>query len=119
MKSMATFTIRGVSNPEKMTLTVSGKGRGSGKIKGKMVFNRKNYGMNKGILFVKIGDHVEVDLHLKGKRVGGPPDELRVKVRPQEILARSPIPALGKQAPRDGHHKQRCLPVGISPEPYR
>jgi polyisoprenoid-binding protein YceI len=66
------FTIRGVSNPEKMTLTVSGKGTGSGEIKGKMVFNRKNYGMNKGILFVKIGDHVDVDLHLKGKRVSGP-----------------------------------------------
>jgi polyisoprenoid-binding protein YceI len=67
------FTIRGVSNPEKMTLTVSGKGTGSGEIKGKMVFNRKNYGMNKGSMFVKIGDHVDVDLHLKGKRVSGPP----------------------------------------------
>jgi polyisoprenoid-binding protein YceI len=32
------FTIRGVSNPEKLTLTVSGKGTGSGEIKGKMVF---------------------------------------------------------------------------------
>jgi polyisoprenoid-binding protein YceI len=71
------FTIRGVSNPEKMTLTVSGKGTGSGEIKGKMVFNRKNYGMNKGILFVKIGDHVDVDLHLKGKRVSGPPLSLQ------------------------------------------
>ena len=70
------FTIRGVSNPEKLTLSVSGKGTGSGEIKGKMVFNRKNYGMNKGILFVKIGDHVDVDLHLKGKRVGGPPMNL-------------------------------------------
>jgi polyisoprenoid-binding protein YceI len=67
------FTIRGVSNPEKMTLTVSGKGTGSGEIKGKMVFNRKNYGMNKGIVFVKIGDHVDVNIHLKGKRVSGPP----------------------------------------------
>ena len=66
------FTIRGVPNPEKLTLTVSGKGTGSGEIKGKMVFNRKNYGMNKGIAFVKIGDHVDVSLHLKGKRVSGP-----------------------------------------------
>jgi polyisoprenoid-binding protein YceI len=66
------FTIRGVSNPEKMTLTVSGKGTGSGEIKGKMVFNRKDYGMNKGIPFIKIADHVEVDIHLKGKRVSGP-----------------------------------------------
>jgi len=66
------FTIRGVSNPEKMTLTVSGKGTGAGEIKGKMVFNRKDYGMNKGIPFIKIADHVEVDIHLKGKRASGP-----------------------------------------------
>jgi len=70
------FTIRGVSNPEKLTLTVSGKGTGSGQIKGKMVFNRKDYGMNKGIPFIKIADHVEVDFQLKGKRVSGPPLDL-------------------------------------------
>jgi polyisoprenoid-binding protein YceI len=67
------FTIRGVSNPEKLTLVVSGKGTGSGEVKGKMVFNRKDYGMNKGIPFIKIADHVEVSFHLKGKRVSGPP----------------------------------------------
>ncbi len=60
------FTIRGVSNPEKLTLTVSGKGTGSGDIKGAMVFNRKDYGMNKGIPFIKIADHVDVNIHLKG-----------------------------------------------------
>ena len=67
------FTIRGVSNTEKLTLIVSGRGTGLGEIKGKMVFNRKDYGMNKGIPFIKIADHVEVDFHLKGKRVSGPP----------------------------------------------
>ena len=67
------FTIRGVSNPEKLTLTVSGKGTGSGEIKGSMVFNRKDYGMDKGIPFIKIADHIDVNFHLKGKRVGGPP----------------------------------------------
>jgi polyisoprenoid-binding protein YceI len=67
------FTIRGVSNPEKLVLTVSGKGTGSGEIKGSMVFNRKDYGMNKGIPFIRIADHVDVNFHLKGKRVGGPP----------------------------------------------
>ena len=67
------FTIRGVSNPEKLVLIVSGKGTGSGEIKGSMVFNRKDYGMNKGIPFIKIADHVDVNFHLKGKRVGGPP----------------------------------------------
>ena len=67
------FTIRGVSNPEKLTLTVSGKGTGAGEVKGKMVFNRKDYGMNKGIPFIKIADHVDVTFHLKEKRVSGPP----------------------------------------------
>jgi polyisoprenoid-binding protein YceI len=67
------FTIRGVSNPEKLMLTVSGKGTGSGEIKGSMVFNRKDYGMKGGIPFIKIADHVDVNFHLKGKRVSGPP----------------------------------------------
>jgi polyisoprenoid-binding protein YceI len=67
------FTIRGVSNPEKLMLTASGKGSGAGEIKRSMVFNRKNYGMNKGITFIKIADHVDVNFHLKGVRVAGPP----------------------------------------------
>src|ERR1700758_3578704 len=70
------FTIRGVSNPEKLTLVVSGRGTGTGEIKGKMVFNRQDYGMNKGIPFIKIADHVDVNFHLKGKRVSGPPLDL-------------------------------------------
>lgn len=67
------FTIRGVSNPEKLALTISRKGTGAGEIKGSMVFNRKDYGMNKGIPFIRIADHVDVNFHLKGRRVGGPP----------------------------------------------
>jgi polyisoprenoid-binding protein YceI len=66
------FAIRGVTNPEKLTLVVSSKGTGSGEIKGKMIFNRKDYGMNKGIPFIKIADHVEVNFHLGVKRVSGP-----------------------------------------------
>jgi polyisoprenoid-binding protein YceI len=67
------FTIRGVSKPETLTLTVSGKGTGSGTITGMMAFDRKDYGMNSGIPFIKIADRVEVDIALKGKRVSGPP----------------------------------------------
>ena len=67
-----TFTIRGVSKPETLTLTVSGKGTGSGAITGTMAFDRKDYGMNSGIPFIKIADRVEVDIDLKGKRVSGP-----------------------------------------------
>jgi polyisoprenoid-binding protein YceI len=67
------FTIRGVSKPETLTLTVSGKGTGSGEIKGTMAFDRKDYGMTSGIPFIKIADRVEVNVDLKGKRVSGPP----------------------------------------------
>ena len=66
------FTIRGVSKPEKLTLTVSGKGTGSGDIKGTMAFDRKDYGMNKGIPLVKIADRVEVNVALKVQQVSGP-----------------------------------------------
>ncbi len=68
-----TFTIRGVSKPEKLTFTVTGIGTGSGEIKGTMAFDRKDYGMNKGIPFVKIADRVEVTVNLEGKRTSGPP----------------------------------------------
>jgi polyisoprenoid-binding protein YceI len=67
------FTIRGASKPETLTLTVSGVGTGSGEIHGTMAFDRKDYGMTKGIPFVKIADTVEVAIDLKGKRISGPP----------------------------------------------
>jgi polyisoprenoid-binding protein YceI len=69
-----TFTIRGVSKPETLVFTLTGvKGSGIGEIKGIMAFDRKDYGMNKGIPFIKIADRVEVTVDLKGKRVSGPP----------------------------------------------
>jgi polyisoprenoid-binding protein YceI len=68
-----TFTIRGVSKPETLSLTVSGIGTGTGAIKGTMAFDRKDYGMNSGIPFIKIADRVEVNIDLHGKRVSGPP----------------------------------------------
>ncbi len=67
------FTIRGVKKPEKLTFTVTGKGTGAGSITGTMAFDRKDYGMNSGIPFIKIADRVEVSVDLKGKRVSGPP----------------------------------------------
>jgi polyisoprenoid-binding protein YceI len=67
------FTMRGVSKPETLTLTVSGAGTGSGEIKGTMAFDRKDYGMNSGIPFIRIADRVEVTADLKAKRVSGPP----------------------------------------------
>jgi polyisoprenoid-binding protein YceI len=68
-----TFTIRGVSKPETLSLVVSGKGTGTGDIKGTMAFDRKEFGMNSGIPFIKIADRVEVTVDLHGMRVSGPP----------------------------------------------
>ena len=67
------FTIRGVSKAEKLTLKVEGAGTGAGTIDGTMAFDRKQYGMNSGIPFIKIADRVEVSVDLHGKRVSGPP----------------------------------------------
>ena len=72
-----TFTIRGVSKPETLTLTVSGVGTGSGNIKGTMAFDRKDYGMNSGIPFIKIADRVEVNVDIFAKRISGPPVSLK------------------------------------------
>lgn len=68
-----TFTIRGVSKPETLLFEVTGKGTGVGSITGTMAFDRKEFGMNSGIPFIKIADRVEVTVNLKGKRVSGPP----------------------------------------------
>ncbi|MGD0512502.1 MAG: YceI family protein [Terriglobales bacterium] len=67
------FSIRGATKPEKLTLTVAGIGTGTGEIRGTMPFNRQDYGMTKGIPFVKIADTVDVTVNMKAKRVSGPP----------------------------------------------
>jgi polyisoprenoid-binding protein YceI len=67
------FTIRGVTDGERLMLTVFGKGTGSGEIKGKMAFDREGYGMNSGIPFIRIANRVEVIVNLKVVRVSGPP----------------------------------------------
>jgi polyisoprenoid-binding protein YceI len=67
------FTIRGVTKTEKLTVTDSGKGSTSGSIDGTMAFDRKDYGMNRNIPFVKIANRVEVNVSLKWKRVSGAP----------------------------------------------
>jgi polyisoprenoid-binding protein YceI len=69
-----TFTIRGVSKAETLNLTLTGtKGSGHGEVKGTMAFDRKDYGMNSGIPFIKIADRVEVTVDLIADRVSGPP----------------------------------------------
>ncbi len=65
------FTIRGVTKTEKLTLSDNGKGSTSGSIEGTMAFDRKDYGMNRNIPFIKIANRVEVNVSLKWKRVSG------------------------------------------------
>jgi len=67
------FTIRGVTKQEKLALVVSGRGTGTGTIAGTMAFDRREYGMNSGIPFIKIADRVEVTVNVKATRVSGPP----------------------------------------------
>jgi polyisoprenoid-binding protein YceI len=69
-----TFTIRGVSKPETLNLTIDPKEKGTGNahVKGGMAFDRKEFGMNSGIPFIKIADRVEVDVALQVHQVSGP-----------------------------------------------
>ena len=68
-----TFTIRGVSKPETLAFTDDREGKGTGEIKGTMAFDRKEFGMNSGIPFIRIADRVEVTIDFKVKRVSGSP----------------------------------------------
>jgi polyisoprenoid-binding protein YceI len=67
------FTIRGVTKTDILTLTADTEGKGIGEVKGTMAFDRKDYGMDGSIPFIKIADRVEVTISLQAKRVGGPP----------------------------------------------
>jgi len=71
------FTIRGVTKKETLTFTVPTDRKGVGTVKGTMAFDRKQYGMNSGIPFIKIADRVEVTVDLTGKRISGPPVDLK------------------------------------------
>ncbi len=65
------------TGPETLTFTSTGAGTGAGDVKGTMAFDRKEFGMNSGIPFIKIADRVEVAVDLKWKRVSGPPLDLK------------------------------------------
>lgn len=66
------FTLRGVTKSETLKLKIFGKGTGSGEVKGTMAFDRRDYGMNSGIPFIRIADRIEVTVDLKAKQISGP-----------------------------------------------
>ena len=67
------FTIRGVTKPDTLSMTTDAEGKGVGEIKGTMAFDRKDYGVDGSIPFIKIADRVEVTVAFQLKRVSGPP----------------------------------------------
>jgi polyisoprenoid-binding protein YceI len=74
------FTIRGVTKQERLVFTTADpkeRAAGIGTVTGTMAFDRKQYGMNSGIPFIKIADRVEVNLALKVHRTSGPPPNLK------------------------------------------
>jgi len=74
------FTIRGVTKQERLVFTTADpkdRAAGIGTVTGTMAFDRKQYGMNSGIPFIKIADRVEVNLALKVHRLSGPPPNLK------------------------------------------
>jgi polyisoprenoid-binding protein YceI len=67
------FTVRGVTKTDTLMLAADTEGKGVGEIKGTMAFDRKDYGMNGSIPFIRIADRVEVTIAFQAKRVSGPP----------------------------------------------
>jgi len=67
------FDVNASVAKRQLSLVVSGAGTGAGAIKGTMAFDRREYGMNSGIPFIKIADRVAVTVDLQAKRVSGPP----------------------------------------------
>jgi CheY-like chemotaxis protein len=68
-----TFTIRGVSKSETLTFNDDPEGKGTGELTGTMAFDRKEFGMNSGIPFIRIADRVEVTVDFKATRISGSP----------------------------------------------
>jgi polyisoprenoid-binding protein YceI len=67
-----TFTLRGISKTQSLTLTVNKADERSGEIDGTLAIDRRDYGLSGDIPFVKIANRVDVTIALKAKRVSGP-----------------------------------------------
>ncbi len=67
------FTLRGVTKTNTLMLMADSEGKGIGEIKGTMAFDRKDFGMDGSIPFIRIADRVEVAIAFQAKQVSGPP----------------------------------------------
>ena len=68
-----TFTVRGISKPEALTFTVDrDAGGATGKIKGILTIDRRDFGLGAGIKFVTIADRVDLTIDFRAERVGPP-----------------------------------------------
>jgi len=65
------FTIRGVTKQERLIFALDPNRGTSGTVSGTMAFDRKQYGMNSGIPFIRIADRVEVTINIKLHRTSG------------------------------------------------
>ena len=68
-----TFTLRGISKPEALRLTVDREeGGATGEIKGILTVDRRDFGLGGGIKFVTIADRVDITIDFKATRDGPP-----------------------------------------------
>jgi polyisoprenoid-binding protein YceI len=88
------YMMRGVTKPQKLTLTLSGKGTGDAEVKGTMYFDRKDYGITKKIPFVTVADRIVVLDDIKGSRVSGPRISPLKKDKPPTSNVRQPLRCL-------------------------
>lgn len=70
---VGTFTLRGISKTEALTLIVDrDTGGDAGEIKGTLTVDRRDFGLGGGIKFVTIADRVDLIVAFKAIRVGPP-----------------------------------------------
>ena len=68
-----TFTLLGISKPAALTFTVNRDSGGTtGRIKGVLSIDRRDFGLGGGIKFVTIADRVDITIDFKATRVGPP-----------------------------------------------
>ena len=67
------FTLRGISKPESLVFTVDREAGGAtGEIEGVLTIDRRDFGLGRGIHFVRIADRVDVTIDFKATRAGPP-----------------------------------------------